>query len=452
MSYFRNSNFFKDLYYKRAEFESSLEKAKKSGYAVFVNRIRQLNNSPYARKEKGDISIQDIFHEHWNEFLQIHKNKTIRPSIIENVEKMINCHNLSKGFSFYECPNCQNFYIAPFTCKSRFCARCGAKYRNKIATNVSIKILKIPHRQLVFTIPCDLRKYFRIDRRLLSILFQAVNETMVEHFKEKGGKSIFNKEKRKLGFISFLHTYGRDMKWHPHIHVLYAEKFLRKDGTFGNWYYLAFEAIRKRFLYTLISKIRGFCRDFNTKIDKKELNKTISDVIAKYKNGAYFYGKQNGITTSIKSMKSMANYIARYASHPAISERRILARDKEKKTVTRFYEPHEDDTKTEEEKIGKQIITESVFKFIERLIIHIPDKGFQQVRYYGFYSNKTTVKAINNKKLFSKNDIDECVLHLKWKHGLLYAFGYDPLLCECGSFMVYNNEKSYIGERKKVPI
>ena len=51
-----------------------------------------------------------------------------------------------------------------------------------------------------------------------------------------------------------------------------------------------------------------------------------------------------------------------------------------------------------------------------------------------------------------KKDIDECVLHLKWKHGLLYAFGYDPLLCECGSVMVYNYEKSSMGERKKVPI
>lgn len=44
----------------------------------------------------------------------------------------------------------------------------------------------------------------------------------------------------------------------------------------------------------------------------------------------------------------MANYIARYASHPAISERRILKWDKLNKTITWFYEPHEDDTKTEE--------------------------------------------------------------------------------------------------------
>ena len=107
--------------------------------------------------------------------------------------------------------------------------------------------------------------------------------------------------------------------------------------------------------------------------------------------------------------------------------------------------------KTEEEKIGKQVITESVFKFIERLIIHIPDKGFQQVRYYGFYSNKANPKSVFSKKLFTQKDVDEYILRLKWKYGLLYAFGYDPLLCECGATMVYNYEMSYIGERKKVP-
>lgn len=450
MHEYRNSNFLKDLYYRRKEFELSLAKAKKSGYSVFVNRVRQLNNCLNARKEKGDISIQDIFHEHRSEFLEINKDKEIRSSIMDNVDRMLKCHNLANGFSYYECPKCNNFFIAPFTCKSRFCARCGTKYRNKIATNVSKKILRIPHRQLVFTVPYELRKYFRIDRRLLSILFQSVNETMNAQL-AANGKNICKKERRRLGFISFLHTYGRDMKWHPHIHVLYAEKFLRNDGTFGNFYYLAFEAIRKRFLYTITAKMTKFCRDFNTKIDLKELKKTISDVFKKHKHGAYFYGKQNGITTSITTMKAMANYISRYASHPAISERRILAWNKIDKTVTWFYEPHEDDTKTEEEKIGRQVITESVFKFIERLIIHIPDKGFQQVRYYGFYSNKVNLKSVFSKKLFNQKDIDEYILRLKWKHGLLYAFGYDPLLCECGATMLYNYEKSYIGERKKVP-
>ena len=83
MHKYRNSNFLIDLYYRRKEFELSLAKARKSGYSVFVNRVRRLNNCLNARKEKGDISIQDIFHEHRSEFLEINKDKEIYQRDIE---------------------------------------------------------------------------------------------------------------------------------------------------------------------------------------------------------------------------------------------------------------------------------------------------------------------------------------------------------------------------------
>lgn len=46
-------------------------------------------------------------------------------------------------------------------------------------------------------------------------------------------------------------------------------------------------------------------------------------------------------------------------------------------------------------------------------------------------------------KLFSSKDIAKLILRLEWKHGLLYAFGYKPLMCECGHEMVYIADKSY---------
>ena len=50
-------------------------------------------------------------------------------------------------------------------------------------------------------------------------------------------------------------------------------------------------------------------------------------------------------------------------------------------------------------------------------------------------------------KLFSTKDIDKMILNLEWKHGLLYAFGYNPLICECGTEMIYNYEKSYFPKK-----
>lgn len=446
MMKYRNSDFLNDLYYRRKEFAELISKASKSGKQTFINTVRKLNNCRWARQLNGDISIQDIFIDEFENFLKDNPSLKIRDAVIDNVEKMKKCGNFDYGYTFYECPNCNNFHIQGFTCKSRFCPRCGKKYRDKVGTKVASKILKVKHRQLVFTIPFEIRKYFRKYHQLLSLLFKAVNKTLTDTLKEKG-PNVYKKEERKLGFICFLHTYGRDMKRHPHIHVLYAENFLRKDGTLGKFYYLAFEAIRKRFLYTILNLMSKELKSISQETYKNfKSDKAI--VLKRCQNGSYFYGKAAyGEGYSIESAKAVAKYIARYASHPAISERRILSRDKEKRTVTRFYDPHEDDLKEENEKIGRQTITEHVYDFIKRLIIHIPDKGFTTIRYYGFYSNKFKKKDSLFNKLFSTKDIDKMILNLERKHGLLYAFGYNPLICECGTEMVYNYEKSYFPKK-----
>lgn len=439
---YRNSDFLKDLYYRREMFAENILKARKAGNQILINTIRKLNNCRRGRKLNGDISIQDIFIDEFDNFINDNPNLQIRDCVFDNVEKMIKCGNFDYGYAYYECPNCNNFHMQGFTCKSRFCPRCGKKYRDKVGTKVASKLLKVKHRQLVFTIPYELRKYFRIHRQLLSLLFDCVNKTLTKTLEEKAPKA-YKREKRKLGFICFLHTFGRDMKRHPHIHVLYAEKFMRDDGTLGNFYYLAFEAIRKRFLFTLLTALGKSLKSIDQKL-YIDFTKQKKIVLNRCANGSYFYGKAvNGESYSIESARSTAKYIARYASHPAISERRIISYDSNAKTVKWFYNPHEDDLKEESEKIGKQIIEEHVYDFIKRLIIHIPENNFVQIRYYGFYSNKFAKKKNLFNRLFSNKDIEKMILRLERKKGLLYAFGYNPLLCECGAEMIYNQEKSF---------
>ena len=90
-------------YYEHAKelsFKFQLLKAAKSGKFVHENEVNKLNNLKYARKVNGQITIQEIFKNHWPEFLDIQKakGKSIRQSILKNVEKMIHCKDLSKGY------------------------------------------------------------------------------------------------------------------------------------------------------------------------------------------------------------------------------------------------------------------------------------------------------------------------------------------------------------------
>ena len=57
-----------------------------------------------------------------------------RDSVIENVDKMINCGNPSFGGAMYGCGHCGNLKFVPFRCKSRFCPTCGNKYSISMLT------------------------------------------------------------------------------------------------------------------------------------------------------------------------------------------------------------------------------------------------------------------------------------------------------------------------------
>lgn len=125
-------------------------------------------------------TIKEIISDHWEEFLEEmeEQGKPIRKVIIDEVEKIIHCQDIGRGFALYACPKCNKIKQVPFTCKSRFCNSCGSKYSKDRALSMSAKLLKGAHRHVVFSIPQELRKYFAHDRTLLSLLFEAAADTI----------------------------------------------------------------------------------------------------------------------------------------------------------------------------------------------------------------------------------------------------------------------------------
>lgn len=154
--------------------------------------------------------LQKIFKEHYEEMVYILHP---RASVIENVEKMINCGDPSFGGAMYGCPTCGKMKFVPFRCHSRFCPTCGNKYSMERTTRMSFKLINVTHRHCVFTIDENLRLFFLKDRSLLNCLFHAVTSVVTRLFHNMNKSKNFTP-----GFIMVLHTFGRDLKWNPHIH------------------------------------------------------------------------------------------------------------------------------------------------------------------------------------------------------------------------------------------
>ena len=161
----------------------------------------------------------------------------MRPSVIENVSKMIHCGDPDYGGAFFGCPHCGELKFVAFRCKSRFCPTCGNKYNQMRSLNMSFKLISCTHRHCVFTIPKELRIFFLKDRSLLNILFHSVRDVVLRMFFKMNKREHFTP-----GFICVLHTFGRDLKWNPHIHALISD--LHSERSF--W-----KSFRKFFLNLL---------------------------------------------------------------------------------------------------------------------------------------------------------------------------------------------------------
>ena len=146
-----------------------------------------LNKNYNSFKKTGTIA--QIFEDHWVKTYQMNKEAIdlYRPNANKEIQKVIDCYNKDLGCTTYECPKCHEVCFIGNTCKSRLCSSCGYKYKMERVETITEKVYKCKHRQIVFTIPKELRIFFFIHfKDLINIYFEAVNKTL---------KSITNSEK-----------------------------------------------------------------------------------------------------------------------------------------------------------------------------------------------------------------------------------------------------------------
>lgn len=351
------------------------------------------------------FTIKQILSDHWDEFLSL--GYDLRPAIPKNVEKVIHCGNPSFGHALYFCDHCHKFKYVPFRCKSRFCNTCGATYVAERAKSISSKLINCKHRHLVFTIPSELRNFFRFDRSLLDVLFQASSQTLFAWFHKLNKSEHFTP-----GFISTLHTFGRDLKWNPHIHMILTEGASGNKTIWRHFHHIPFPMLRKRWQATLLNLL-------HKKLGSRFYSLK-SQLFRSFREGFYVYAKKEKSSIA----KNSVNYIVRYTGKPAMAQSRII--DYDGNFITFYYDRHED---------GKRVTEKlSAFDFIKRLIIHIPDEQFKMVRYYGLYAKKHKHSSMffqlisPEKKRFWKR-------HSNWRARMLIAFAVDPLACSCGHTM-----------------
>jgi hypothetical protein len=374
----------------------------------------------------GKISIQEILttNNNWLNFVAANKPR-IREVVFDNINKILSCKK-DLGYHFYICPHCHKTESVMHSCKSRICSSCGKKAQDLFIANTLSSILPVEYKHIVFTLPKQLRSLFLTHRRdMLSILFQTVGETL---------KNITLKHYGYIpGIILVPHSFGNDLKVNFHIHAIITCGGLTKNKV--KWIKQKFipeHLLKAEYKTTMLRKLRNLHQKnkFHFKHNKvKFLNYTVFN---KFLDLLYNFTWYVNIGKSLKDASFAIQYVTRYTKKPVIATSRIKAFNKENNTVTFEYKDHSIN--------GFSYTTMDALTFIGKFVMHIPERYFHQIRYYGIFANKIKTKSINHALTLMGKVLPSYKKLIYFKDRFFNAFKYDRLFCtKCNAHMIISN-------------
>ena len=219
-----------------------------------------------------------------------------------------------------------------------------------------------PHRQWVFSIPKRLRIYFMFDRSLLTKLSRCSWKVLNLYLTQ-----AVPYDDAKAGAADAVQSFGDFQNFHPHLHDLAT------DGCFYNDGAMVCPPPKTADLEELFR--HGVFKMFKT---EGKINDTVIENMLNWHHSGFNVYCGNAIWPhNEEGLENLARYIIR----ASFSQERMT------------YIPANDSSDgakvVYESKDGKTSKTFDALDWLAQLTTHIPHRGEQMVRYYGFYSNKS---------------------------------------------------------------
>jgi hypothetical protein len=355
-------------------------------------------------------------YQNWNNFYQRAKRR-IRPVVKREINKFRDCGDLRKGYRLFVCEGCHAVKMVAFRCKGKFCPTCATGESQRWAEMMANDLFTVTHRHVVFTIDEGLREIFLMKnyrKELLKGLMDEAARILLD---------FFRKHHLQAGIVATLHTFGSQLEFNPHVHLVVTMGGITKDGKWKGYDYFPFPMLRKFWQNAVLKLIRKTLSHW----DKARVQPLLQAAYTKNAEGFYV----NAPKRSHTSLKKILEYISRYMKRGPIALDRILVYD----GAMVMFQYHDKKTNTD------KIKTMSAEEFIGALIRHIPDHQFKTIRRYGIYSRR--IKSVMKKILSCyQKVIRRMLVNVKkafkpktWRERITEEFGIDPLECtRCGEY------------------
>jgi hypothetical protein len=276
------------------------------------------------------------------------------------------------------CDNCEYEEVVFNSCRNRHCPTCQNLSQARWIEGRMQRLLPTDYFHVVFTVPDDLLNGIALRNRELffNLLFAAASQTLL---------ALGADPKRlgaQLGATLVLHTWTRELKFHPHIHCIVTGGGLHRDGT--RWvnapnqdFLFPVEVLGKLFRGKLLAALAGAHQAGQLELSGACAELANPRAFARLKDKLYqtkwvAYAKE-----PFAGPEHVFEYLGRYTHKVGISNQRLLSLTADGVLFR---------TK------GDATLTLAPDAFIHRFLQHVLPPGFVKIRHYGLLAsgNATT--------------------------------------------------------------
>ena len=270
------------------------------------------------------------------------------------------CRTGALGHAVYRCTACGTVHAVPQSCGNRHCPQCqGGKAKQWLDKQLA-GLLPCVYFLITFTVPQELRRLIRRHpRKAYPALFVAAVATLRElatNPKHLGSD--------QLGFTAVLHTWGRDLTYHPHVHCVVPGGALSADGQ--HW-------LPSRVDFFV--PVQAASLLFRAKLLELLAAAGLRDQVPRTAREKLWVVHCKPVGDGRRALRYLAPYVYRVA----ISQRRLVKCEPGPDGLGRVTFTYR--------KSGSRrsrSLTVTADEFIRRFLQHVLPRGFQKVRHYGF--------------------------------------------------------------------
>jgi hypothetical protein len=275
------------------------------------------------------------------------------------------CRTAALGGHLDRCRACGYEHPAYNSCRNRHCPKCQALAQERWIAARSERLLPTGHFHVVFTLPSELRPLAKYrPAQCFDALFRAAADTLLELGHSRLGAT--------LGITMVLHTWTRELGFHPHVHAIVTAGGLALDRS--RWaassrkYLFPVEVMGTLLRGKMMAWLRrlhadGALRGLQLFADPQAFDRLMARLA---RTGWVVYAKK-----PFRRSDHVLAYLGRYTHRVGIANSRIV-------DIT-------DDAVTFRTKAGKTA-TVSPVEFLRRLVQHVLPSGLQKIRHYGLYA------------------------------------------------------------------